>query len=60
MLESGLWAMMRQRPYDIVPDPEVAPRDIFVTSFDSAPLAPEMLDAENTKCSRKAYVRLPN
>lgn len=53
MLESGLWAMMRQRPYDIVPDPEVAPRDIFVTSFDSAPLAPEMLDAENTKWLEK-------
>lgn len=53
ILSSGLWAMMRQRPYDIVPDPEVAPRDIFVTSFDSAPLAPEMLDAENTKWLEK-------
>lgn len=37
---SGLLALVRQRPYDIVPDPEVAPRDIFVTAFDSAPLAP--------------------
>lgn len=36
---SGLWAMMRQRPYDIVPGPESAPRDIFVTAIDSAPLA---------------------
>lgn len=45
MLESGLWAMMRQRPYDIVPDPNVAPRDIFVTAFNSAPLAPELLDS---------------
>ena len=42
MLESGLWAAMRQRPYDIVPDPDVAPRDIFVTAFDSAPLAAPM------------------
>ncbi len=40
---SGLWAMMRQRPYDIVPAPGVAPRDIFITAFDSAPLAPELL-----------------
>lgn len=39
MLESGLWAAMRQRPYDIVPDPDVAPRDVFVTTFDTAPLA---------------------
>lgn len=36
---SGLWAMMRQRPYDTVPDPAAEPRDIFVTAFDSAPLA---------------------
>ena len=36
---SGLWAMMRQRPYDVVPGPESAPRDIFVTAIDSAPPA---------------------
>lgn len=34
--------MMRQRPYDVVPSPEVRPRDIFVTCFDSAPLAPSL------------------
>ena len=42
MLESGLWAAMRQRPYDIVPDPDVVPRDVFVTTFDTAPLAAPM------------------
>lgn len=36
---SGLWAMMRQRPYAIVPNPDSNPRDIFVTAIDSAPLA---------------------
>ena len=41
LLESGLWCAMRQRPYDIVPDPNVKPRDIFITAFDSAPLAPD-------------------
>ena len=41
LLESGLWVMMRQRPYDVVPSPGVKPRDIFVTAFDSAPLAPD-------------------
>ncbi len=35
---SGLKAMMRQRPYDIVPL-DGAPRDIFVTAMDTAPLA---------------------
>ena len=42
LLNSGLWVMMRQRPFDIVPSPEVRPRDIFVTAFDSAPLAPDL------------------
>ena len=42
LLQSGLWAMMRQRPYDVVPVPGVRPRDVFVTAFDSAPLAPDL------------------
>lgn len=37
---SGMLAKMRQRPYDIVPDPEITPRDIFVTAMDTAPLSP--------------------
>ena len=45
LLTSGLWAMLRQRPYDIVPDPAIAPRDIFVTAMDTAPLAPNPEDA---------------
>lgn len=44
--QSGLWAMMRQRPYDIVPDSETVPRDIFITAFDSSPLAPALLDKD--------------
>lgn len=36
---SGLWAMMRQRPFDVVPSETSEPRDIFVTAFDSSPLA---------------------
>lgn len=43
LMNSGLWALMRQRPYDIVPDPAAVPRDIFVTAFDSAPLAATLL-----------------
>ena len=42
LLDSGLWVMMRQRPYDVVPVPGVKPRDVFVTAFDSAPLAPDL------------------
>lgn len=40
LMASGLWAMMRQRPYDVVPDADAVPRDVFVTAFDAAPLAP--------------------
>lgn len=39
---SGLWAMMRQRPYNIVARADSEPRDIFVSAFDSAPLAPDL------------------
>ena len=39
LLESGLWPLMVRRPYGIVPSPEERPRDIFVSGFDSAPLA---------------------
>ena len=42
LLDSGLWVMLRQRPYDVVPAPDVKPRDVFVTAFDSAPLAPDL------------------
>ena len=41
LLKSGLFAYIKQRPYDVIANPEVAPRDIFVTAFDSAPLAPD-------------------
>ena len=51
LLESGLWVMMRQRPYDVVPAPGIRPRDVFVTAFDSAPLAPDLATVlgENSK-----------
>ena len=47
--KSGLFAMMRQRPFDIVPASDVTPRDIFITAFDSAPLAPEIMTDEVKK-----------
>lgn len=43
LLRSGLFGIMRQRPFDIVPFIEATPRDIFVTAFDSSPLATNML-----------------
>ncbi len=41
MLENGLWPFVKQRPLDIVADPSVTPKAIFISAFDSAPLAPD-------------------
>ena len=41
LLEAGMWPYIKQRPYDRVADPAVAPRDIFVSARDTAPLAPD-------------------
>ena len=40
LLKSGLWALMKQRPYDCIAMPNKTPRAIFISSFDSAPCAP--------------------
>ena len=40
ILNTGIWFLIKQRPYDVAANPAKQPRDIFVTGFDSAPLAP--------------------
>ena len=42
LLESGAWPVIRQRPYNVVADPDVVPRDIFISTFDTAPVAPDL------------------
>lgn len=49
--EAGLWVMMRQLPYDVVPESDTTPKNIFITTFDSAPLAPELLAMVSDKAS---------
>jgi Na+-transporting NADH:ubiquinone oxidoreductase subunit A len=39
LLKAGLFAFMRQRPYDVIASPSDAPRAIYVSAFDSKPLA---------------------
>ena len=41
LLKSGLWALIKQRPYDCIAMPSKAPRAIFISSFDTAPVAPD-------------------
>ncbi len=39
--KSGLWSFLKQRPYGTVAKPESTPLHIFISGFDSAPLAPD-------------------
>lgn len=42
LLATGLWPMIRQRPYSTVACPDDTPKAFFVSAFDSSPLAPDM------------------
>jgi len=39
LLQSGLWPAIIQRPYGIVADPTATPKAIFISAFNTAPLA---------------------
>ena len=41
LLQYGLWPCLRQRPYSTIPNPDVRPKSVFVSCFDSNPLAPD-------------------
>ena len=41
LLESGLWTRIVERPYGVIANPDATPKAIFVSAFDSAPLAPD-------------------
>jgi len=41
LLKSGVWPMIRQRPYTIVANPADTPKAIYVSGFDTSPLAPD-------------------
>lgn len=47
LLESGLWPSIMQRPYGIVANPNDTPKAIWVSGFDTAPLAPDLAYALN-------------
>jgi len=40
--QSGLWPSIRQRPYSIIARSTDIPKAIFISAFDTAPLAPDM------------------
>lgn len=42
LLKSGVWPMLRQRPYSNAANPKITPKAIFIAAFDTAPLAVDM------------------
>nr|WP_299073255.1 Na(+)-translocating NADH-quinone reductase subunit A [uncultured Allomuricauda sp.] len=39
LLQSGGWPFIKQRPYDIIANPEATPKAIFISGYTTAPLA---------------------
>ena len=39
LLASGCWPFIKRRPYDVIANPNEAPKAIFISAYDSAPLA---------------------
>lgn len=42
LLSAGLWPFIVQRPFGVLADPEATPKGIYVSGFDSAPLAADL------------------
>ncbi|MGP1992614.1 Na(+)-translocating NADH-quinone reductase subunit A [Zobellia laminariae] len=42
LLKGGCWPFIKQRPYDIVADPDANPKAIFVSGYVTAPLAADL------------------
>ncbi|SDL78884.1 Na+-transporting NADH:ubiquinone oxidoreductase subunit A [Salinimicrobium catena] len=42
ILESGCWAFINQRPYDIIADPKDTPKAIFISAMNTAPLSADV------------------
>ncbi len=65
LLDGGCWHYIRQRPYSLIADSVDVPKAIFVSGFDSAPLAPDLgyvagMDKENFQAGLQALQVLAN
>ncbi|HKI88311.1 MAG TPA: Na(+)-translocating NADH-quinone reductase subunit A [Draconibacterium sp.] len=41
LLKSGSWPFVKRRPYGVIASPDEKPKSIFISTFDTAPLAPD-------------------
>ncbi|MDC6365976.1 MULTISPECIES: Na(+)-translocating NADH-quinone reductase subunit A [Flavobacteriaceae] len=52
LLHSGGWPFIKQRPYDVIANPDVTPKAIFISGYATAPLAADadyVLDGKLTE-----------
>ena len=42
LLKTGCWPFIRQRPYDLIANPETTPKAIFISGYVTAPLAADL------------------
>lgn len=57
MLEAGVWPFIKQRPFDIIANPSDKPKSIHISTFDTAPLAPDYTFAlEESKADFKVGI----
>jgi len=54
LLASGCWPFIKQRPYDVIANPEVSPKAIFVSAYTTAPLA---ADCDFTLIGKEAEIQ---
>ncbi len=65
LLATGLWTRIVERPYGVIANPDATPKAIFVSAFDSAPLAPDYnfvlkAEKENIEAGMAVLARLTN
>jgi Na+-transporting NADH:ubiquinone oxidoreductase subunit A len=73
MLNAGVWPLIRQRPFSTIADPHDVPKEIHISCFDNAPLAPDFdyimqgsekefqagIDVLNKLCDGKVNLNIP-
>ena len=42
LLKGGCWPFIKQRPYDIIANPDTTPKSIFISGYNSGPLAADL------------------
>jgi len=42
LLATGCWPFIKQRPYDVIANPEKSPKSIFISGYNTSPLAADL------------------